>query len=462
MKIKLSDFWRLNGTIGRVPYACAGLIGFAIKLCLDRYVAHRFFDRDWDLSNYLVPTGGMHAITSLSKPDAAFFATMLAMSLPFIWVGLALTLRRLRDSGLPSWMVVFFFAPFINLIFFALLSVLPPGASPARSEEEARWNRPPPEEPGGSLGLALILSLVFGVAATALGVSFFKQYGWSLFVGLPFSVGLVAVLVYGSRRSRSCACCVSVALMAVMLYGVVLIGLAMEGLICILMASPIALALAALGGFVGYAIQWRPSGKLATPSLLAILVLATPLLMLAESRRSPAPPLFEVHSSIDVDASPARVWQHVVSFSELPPPTEWFFRAGVAYPKRAEIHGTGPGAERHCVFSTGSFVEPIEVWDEPRLLKFSVTKNPPPMEEWTPYKKIHPPHLEGFLVSRGGQFLLTPLPNGRTRLEGTTWYEHNMWPASYWRIWSDRIIHTIHRRVLRHIQRETERETSSG
>jgi hypothetical protein len=133
------------------------------------------------------------------------------------------------------------------------------------------------------------------------------------------------------------------------------------------------------------------------------------------------------------------------------------FRAGIAYPQRAEILGNGPGAERHCVFSTGAFVEPIEVWDEPRRLKFSVTSNPAPMEEWTPYSHIEPSHLHGFLVSTGGQFLLTPLPNGGTQLEGTTWYRHTLWPAAYWRLWSDAIIHQIHLRVLLHIRAEAEK-----
>jgi hypothetical protein len=117
---------------------------------------------------------------------------------------------------------------------------------------------------------------------------------------------------------------------------------------------------------------------------------------------------------------------------------------------------------RECVFSTGAFEEPIHVWNEPRLLKFSVTSNPPPMEEWTPYKHIHPPHLDGFLVSRGGQFLLTPMPGGHTRLEGTTWYHHHMWPATYWQLWSDYIIHKIHLRVLRHIQHQSERGSRAG
>lgn len=175
-----------------------------------------------------------------------------------------------------------------------------------------------------------------------------------------------------------------------------------------------------------------------------------------EVRENLQAPVFEVRSSLDIAAPPEKVWANVVAFTEIPPPTEILFKIGLAYPIRAEIKGKGPGAVRHCVFSTGPFVEPIQVWDEPRLLKFTVTKNPPPMEEWTPYHEIHPPHLHNFLVSNGGQFRLIPLPNGGTRLEGTTWYLHHMWPAGYWQIWSDQIIHMIHLRVLNHIKKESE------
>ena len=49
--------------------------------------------------------------------------------------------------------------------------------------------------------------------------------------------------------------------------------------------------------------------------------------------------------------------------------------------------------------------------------------------------------------------------NGRTLLEGTTWYQHGLWPAEYWRWWSDAIIHRIHLRVLNHVRMLAEHET---
>jgi hypothetical protein len=82
---------------------------------------------------------------------------------------------------------------------------------------------------------------------------------------------------------------------------------------------------------------------------------------------------------------------------------------------------------------------------------------PEPLKEWSPFD-IHPPHLDHYLVSRRGQFRLVRLPDGRTRLEGTTRYTNRMWPAAYWHVWSDAIIHRIHLRVLNHVKDLAEAE----
>jgi hypothetical protein len=244
--------------------------------------------------------------------------------------------------------------------------------------------------------------------------------------------------------------------MPIALLGAVLLLVMIEGVICILMAAPFALALAALGGMLGYAIQagyWLHKG---TPAMLSIVFLFTPAFQGVEHWAKLQPETFEVRTAIEVNAPPEKVWNQVVAFAEIPPPKELLFRAGIAYPIRAEISGHGVGAVRHCIFSTGPFAEPIEVWDEPRLLKFGVTENPAPLDELSPYGNIQPAHLHGYFVSKQGQFLLTALPGGRTRLEGATWYQHTMWPAAYWHLWSDYIIHRIHLRVLEHIRTQAE------
>jgi hypothetical protein len=164
-----------------------------------------------------------------------------------------------------------------------------------------------------------------------------------------------------------------------------------------------------------------------------------------------------------VDAPPEKVWENVVAFSELPLAEDWIFtRVGIACPLKATIEGRGVGAVRHCVFTTGPFIEPITTWDPPRRLAFAVTAQPPAMVETSPWGKIAAPHIDHFLVSERGQFLLTALPGGRTRLEGTTWYRHRIWPVAYWQPWSDAILHRIHGRVLAHVKALSEGRPPSG
>ncbi|MGM0558703.1 MAG: hypothetical protein ACQEVA_20120 [Myxococcota bacterium] len=111
----------------------------------------------------------------------------------------------------------------------------------------------------------------------------------------------------------------------------------------------------------------------------------------------------------------------------------------------------GVGAVRYCNFTTGPFVEPITVWDEPHRLAFDVSEHPPAMRETSLYEHLDAPHVDGYFVSERGQFLLEELPGGKTRLTGTTWYRHEVWPVAYRKVFSDEIIHRIHLRVLNHI-----------
>lgn len=461
MKITFADVFRWEGTIDRGPYALIGLLGFALKHNLDRLCATLIFHRPWGVFNYLAPLQQAVRVAGLSRDDAAFLTSMVALSLPFIWVGVALTLRRLRATLLPPWFVVLFFVPLLNLLFFAVLCVIPSrtgeGAASDRRQKPqlAMLDRIIPESALGSAAMATGLTVPVGLFLTYFGATMLQTYGLGVFVALPFCMGLASVLLYGYQQPHSLASCLVVSLIPPALLGVGLLLVAMEGIICLIMAAPIGCALSAMGGAVGYLIQRRPDVPSEVPALLSVVLMFAPAVMGIERAAGPEPPVFAVSTAIEIDAPQEAVWRNVVAFADIPQPREWLFRLGIAYPMRAVIEGSGVGAERRCVFSTGAFIEPIEVWDAPRRLKFGVTSNPAPMQEWTPYEGVTPPHLRGFLISRGGEFLLTPLTGGRTRLEGTTWYRHTMWPTGYWRLWSDHIIHQIHLRVLRHIEQQT-------
>jgi uncharacterized membrane protein YhaH (DUF805 family) len=458
---------RLGGTISPTRYFTIGFLLTLIKQVLDLFVASRVFGKPWSPLNYAI-TGEIGGLFSLDRNDQVFYATMLALALPFLVVGVVLTVRRLRDVGWPLWFVVFFFVPMpINLVFFIGLCLVPSrpsgvhgGLNDINDITGALTSKSMDTQPRIAYRRAIpaiLISLLVGAAAVYVGTHILKDYGWSLFVGLPFVLPMLSVVIYGSAREVTQRQCLRIGLLWMLAALVLLVGTAFEGLICIVMVLPLAVPVVMLGSMVGYFIvnvRPRRTGDLGKITLILFALL--PTMVGAEHLTAPEPSLFTCVTSVVIDAPPEDIWGNVVSFSDLAPPNDWLFRSGVAYPIRARIEGTGVGAVRHCEFSTGVFVEPIEVWDEPRLLRFAVTSNPAPMKEWNPLFEIHPPHLDGFLVSKQGQFLLTPLPDGKTLLEGSTLYQHGLWPASYWRLWSDPIIHRIHDRVLGHIKTLTE------
>ncbi|MBV8172481.1 MAG: hypothetical protein JO219_11185 [Candidatus Eremiobacteraeota bacterium] len=463
-----------TGGIDRLKYAAIGISLFTVKHIVDIAIAAVFhangFLGYFSAFGYWIPLGQPADIAHLTSHEAMFLAALLVVAVPFVWIGVATTLKRLRSINWPLWLVVMFFIPIVNVIFFALLVAMPDiadfvaaraKAPAATAEKPARriLDRIMPFGFFASAAMAVALTAIFGVGAIALGTLVFREYGWGVFVAVPVSQGILAAMLLGYREPRSLIQCLGVAELSVILGGALLLAVALEGAICIAMAAPLALLFAGIGGLIGYQLQRRPMPTAVVPSL--IVLLAAPLLMAAEAVAPARPPQLVVSTSIVVHAPPGIVWRNVVTFPELAPPREAIFRLGVAYPVRARIEGRGAGATRYCDFSTGAFVEPITSWDEPRVLAFDVTRNPEPMKELSPYKDLTTPHLHGYLTAERGEFRLLPLPHGDTRLIGTTWYRDNVWPTFYWRLWSDAIIHTIHDRVLAHIKNQAEMQMSA-
>jgi hypothetical protein len=303
--------------------------------------------------------------------------------------------------------------------------------------------------------LVIIVVAGFAVLMIFLSTEIFRMYGWALFVALPFLTGFYSSLLASLEKKQRLSQCVKISISIILVTAIILVLLAFEGIICIVMALLPTMMLTLIGTVIGYWIQKIAWNRYSKQTLTVLIMFIFPLILGVESKLSRTASLNKVQSSIVINASKQIVWDEVVT-SDLPPPDEFIFKTGIAYPIKAQIDGKGVGAVRYCIFSTGKFVEPIEVWDKHRLLKFSVTHSPPPMKELSIYSDIHPPHLDGFLKSEKGQFKLMQIDKNTTLLEGTTWYENKMWPEAYWKLLSDYIIGKIHNRVLKHIKASSE------
>lgn len=423
----------------------------ALKYVVDATVIGMVAGVVWTPVDYLVPLVTFSG-DKLAHFPAALNVFLLVWTLPFIWIGVALSVRRALDADLFPGLVIAFFVPFLNYALMLALSWMP--TAPSRRFSDGVH----PDPHGGSrrtmsTHAGILAGVAGGVAMCAVSVVLLQAYGGALFLGVPFAIGAVSAFVANRIQPRPLWESLLVGQAAVAVTGGIVILFMMEGLICLAMAIPIAAPLALLGSVVGAAAGLGSVRPSAPQSMLVLLVF--PLGAAIEASATSAAARI-VLTAIEIDAPPAAVWTQVVSFSDIAAAPSPLLRTGLAYPLRARIDGSGAGAVRRCEFTTGSFVEPITVWDEPRRLAFDVAAQPPPLREWSPYARVYAPHLDGFFRTTHGEFRLVPLDGGRTRLEGRTWYRLDMQPALYWTAIADGILHAIHQRVLIHVKASAE------
>lgn len=436
--------------VNRQTYLISGLTLGALKYASDAAIVYAASGRTWHLLDYL-SLATIQAETKTAFGPSYLLPLLAIWSLPFLWVGVSMSMRRALDAGLSAWFSMLFFVPVLNYGMLLMLSALPTGVPAPHAVHISSLERSLPRALtaiGSGVAIAVCMLLV--------SVYLLSDYGSALFFGTPFLMGAVTAYRFNRQVPASVNETFQVTATTYFVVAGVLLLTAAEGFLCLLMAAPIALAVGAMGSSLGRRIALHDPRS---PQHAWIGILLLPLSAAIESRvtlTAEQAPLREVRSSVEIDAPPDSVWRHVIAFPRIPEPDALLFRAGVAYPVRAEIRGEGVGAVRYCVFSTGAFVEPITRWERGQRLSFDVDSQPRALAEWSPYANVAPPHLDGYFTSRRGEFRLVALPGNRTRLEGSTWYQMKLAPSAYWMVFGDMIIHRIHDRVLKHIKVTTE------
>src|SRR5690349_11125176 len=91
-----------DGRTDRKTYALTGVILVAVKYLLDRWVA-ALFGRGWSGINYIVPNETF-TLRTLPPDERNLYLTLAIIALPFVVIGILMTIRRLRDAGFPLWL----------------------------------------------------------------------------------------------------------------------------------------------------------------------------------------------------------------------------------------------------------------------------------------------------------------------------------------------------------------------
>ncbi|MHC2067939.1 DUF805 domain-containing protein [Bremerella sp. T1] len=448
----LSIVFGLSQPVTQRQYIVAGVSLTVLKYVVEAISVYGVTKQFYSPLEFLSPVFSYHAADFADHTLLAW--SIFIWTIPFLWIALTMSVRRAIDAeGISPWMALFILVPLLNLIIVGILVFTP--AAPAE-----RTVKRVPEEPEEDPQLqalivgSIVSGLVIGALMMTVSVLFLGNYGTGLFIGSPIVMGTTSSYLFNRRQTMSIWGSLGIGLAVVSFAAVGLLMFALEGLICIVMALPLILPLGLFGALLGWVIAEATRDENQMPHISAI-VICLPLLAGLETYTN-TPYETVVMTAVDIDASPTEVWETVIAFPEIETPPPWYFQLGIASPQSAYIEGHGVGAVRHCEFTTGEFVEPVTVWDEPHRLAFDVTEQPDPLVELSPFRGVHPPHLDGYMRSNRGEFRLVRLANGKTRLEGRTWYQLEMFPQAYWMLWSDMIVHRIHLRVLDHIRETVE------
>jgi len=273
------------------------------------------------------------------------------------------------------------------------------------------------------------------------------DYTFGLILIMPAVQGLVAGLVRGPAKytGGDAAALIAGLWITDMLSAAVLLR---EGVICLIMATPLLWAVMAVGYIVGRLLARRKGAGKASVSLAPLLVIA----VVAETL-GPAPDApFAVTDRVTVAAPPEYVWRYVVDYPDNPaPPDYWLWSIGLPYPTHSVAPIQAVGQRRDCRFSGGqAFEERIAVLEPGKRLVFDITRQP------------QHPEIIGHMTVDRGEIALTRNADGTTTITATSWYRLHVRPAGYFGLWAEDVTRHVHFRVLGYMKRLAEQDYAAA
>lgn len=334
---------------------------------------------------------------------------------------------------------------------------LPPGTTGRAPGDRRRRTFSLALGSGLALAYALLTQLAFRAhwSSNVLGV---LSLGFLL--GVPCAIGALAVAVAdaATRRSRSYA--LFAGWPACVLLGAATIALSWDAAICLVMALPLLLGSASVGGLCARALLAGARGR--RVYAIAVLPLLLPYLITPLERQiAPATSVRQVRNAVTIRAPRAAVWAQVIRVPEIAAAEwqpGWATLAGLPAPREATLAGAGVGAVRHATYADGlAFTERIVAWDEGRHVRFTIVVDrtgPVP----APFGALGGPNLDVL----DGAYTLEDGPDGATLL---TLESHERLAThfnAYAGWWTDRIMADLQGRILAVVRARCERAARGG
>lgn len=298
----------------------------------------------------------------------------------------------------------------------------------------------------GGVGLAVLagaLAMLFAgylISRVESQTTLWATYLSSQFIAIPIGMGIAASFFWRNLDLSRWAYFNGILC-------ILAIGIAMsyfvihEGVICLIMASPLLFVCISGGVAMGKKL-WKRAPWLGVSTLPLLITLIITDASMPHHYSS------TVTDRILIHAPPAAVWRYVPAYPAITaPPHYWLWKIGLPVPLQSTVQGVFNGARRDCRFTGNvTFEEKIVELKPAKELTFIVTRQPD-----------YPEIIGHFNLDRG-QFLLHDNGDGTTTLTGTTWYRLHVFPAQYFDLWTVDIIRKVHLRVMDRIKELAERD----
>lgn len=192
----------------------------------------------------------------------------------------------------------------------------------------------------------------------------------SFLICIPIGVSAIATYLIKRVMNVSLAQALSVSSLPIVLLLFLAGTLLREGIICILLATPLLLLLGAIGAFLGWLSASFKGDR--SPKVLTVFVLLPFAFGAVEERVTPPRQTYEIKQSVFISAPPASVWGHINFPTHIQPDelkNGFAYGIGVPYPIEGRTLQPGVGGLRQLRWQRGiSFQEKITAWEENRYI----------------------------------------------------------------------------------------------
>lgn len=308
--------------------------------------------------------------------------------------------------------------------------------------------------------LALIAGVTYGLLLrVGFEVSFLNKYlqivSNAFLIVAPFSVGAVSVLIGAGDRKITGGQVISLSVSAMAFFLIAMFLCLLEGLICLVLVAPVFLIAALFGGLLG---GWIHNHFRVSKATLSSFVFLPLLLSPIEANLPPQESEQTVRTTIQIQASPSEVFEHLVNAKNISSNELGFsfvHLIGLPKPLEASMNGSGDGAVRTSRWEKNvSFQEVITKWDKPLALhyQFQIPVGSIPRDALDRHVEMGG---EYFTVLDGGYDLVAK--DGGTELTLSTRFLNKSQLKIYGDLWGRMVLADFHRSILGLMKNRAER-----